>query len=95
MSVYKAMPVERMIWSTPSTSDTISTYVVSLPRTSVFAFCNKRERATENPLSNQLVFSRRLSMSLSNGQENPSLENFILAVILRYATDLNRFFSGN
>ena len=34
-------------------------------------------------------------MSLSNGQENPSLENFILAVILRYVTDLNRFFSGN
>ena len=91
----KKIPVERTIWSAPSTSDAISMYIISLPRTSMFAFRNERERPTENALKNQLLFARRLSLSLSNGQENPSLENFILAVILRYATDLNRFFSGN
>ena len=61
----------------------------------MFAFRNERERPTENALKNQLLFARRLSLSLSNGQENPSLENFILAVILRHVTDLNIFFNGN
>ena len=53
------------------------------------------ERATEISLNNQLLFAKRLSMSLKNGQENLALENFILAVILRYVTDLNTFFSTN
>ena len=78
----KKIPVERMICITASTiSGTISTYVISFPQTSVFFLHIQIERAAEIELNNQLLFARRLSMSLSNGQENPTLENFILAVI--------------
>ena len=82
MSVYKKVPVEKLICTTGSTtSGTINTYVISSPQRSVFSFCTQKERAAEIELNNQLLFARRLSMSLSNEQKNLALENFILAAI--------------
>ena len=69
------MPVERMICTTASTTSvTISTYVISSPQTSVFSFHTQIERAAGIELNNQRLFAKRLSMSLSNRQENQPLK---------------------
>ena len=49
-----------------------------------------KDRILDSLVNYQLALAKRLSRKLSNRQENPALENFILSEILKGLDDLNK-----
>ena len=58
-------------------------------QTSEFPFWSKKGRIVDSIVNYQLSLEKRLSRKLSNGQENPAFENFILSETWKYLVDLN------
>ena len=84
---------DSLVYTIPSSSPHTPTNTVSavilISQTSEFPFWSMKGRIVDSIVNYQLSLEERLSRKLSNGQENPAFENFILSETLKYLVDLN------
>ena len=90
------MTVGSLVYTIPSGSSRTSTNTTSTAmvtsRTNETPFGSIQERIVEQMLNLELLLAKRLSRALSNGQENPTLENVIMGETLKCLEEWNRFF---
>ena len=90
------MTVGSLVYTIPSGSSRTSTNTTSTAmvtsRTNETPFGSIQERIVEQMLNLELLLAKRLSRALSNGQENPTLENVIMGETLKCLEELNRMF---
>ena len=85
------MTINSLVCNIPSSSPLTSTNTTStVMRTGETPFWSIRERIVEQMLNVELLLAKRLSRALSNRQENPVLENFIMGKTLKCLDELNR-----
>ena len=76
--------------SSPRTSTNTTSTVMLTSWTGEILFWTIRERIVEKMLNLELLLAKELSRALSNGQENPPLENFIMGDTLKCLDELHR-----
>ena len=88
------MTVDSFVYTISSDSSRNSTNTTSTVMltfwTSKFSFWSMKDRILDSLVNYQLALAKRLSRKLSNRQENPALENFILSENLKCLDDLNK-----
>ena len=88
------MTINSLVGTIPSGSPRFSTKtpntVMLTSPTSESPFWSIQERIVEQILNLELLLAKRISRDLSNGQENPTLENFVMGETLKCLDELNR-----